>query len=372
MLSLKSIEYVRHEINRKGLKIGKSAFPELLKNQVYIGKVQVKVWENNPAYWTDGIHEAIIDEDTFWMVQENHFGKRKSPKLCRAADPDFYLRKFLTCPKCGGVLTACYSKGNGGYYGYYKCPHCNRFNLNATKANRKFIEYIRQIKPKESVLTLYEEILNDLKKEKRADISKEIEKLKRDLMIEDQRLESIDIKLMDGDISPADHQRMKNSIEVRKEKVNIQLASLRPQNIDVKKKLWHAFNVIRNMDEILSSGRAEHKILLIGSMFPEKIQFDGENYRTNSYNKGLEWIFQNPNDLYDKKKEETDEKSVSSVSVPGAGIEPAQHSSTPANRLLTVNTHRVFTYRSARCLRPARLRGPAVWLLAKNTRRVFF
>ena len=336
---VKSIEYVRHEINRQGLKIGKSAFPELLKNQVYIGKVLVKAWEGKPAYWTDGRHEAIIDEDIFWKVQENHFGKRKSPKLCRAADPDFYLRKFLACPKCGGMLTACYSKGNGGYYGYYKCPHCNKSNFNATKANSKFIEYVRQLKPKESVLTLYEEILDDLKKEKRADIVKEIEKLKRDLIIEDQRLESIDIQLCDHAISPAVHQRLQNSIEARKEKINSHLASLMPQNIDVEKKLGYAFNVIRNMDEILSSGRVEHKILLIGSMFPEKIVFDGENYRTNSFNKVLEWIYQNPNDLHNQKKEETDEISVSSVSVPGAGIEPAQH-------------------RCHWCLRPARLPIP--------------
>ena len=60
--------------------------------------------------------------------------------------------------------------------------------------------------------------------------------------------------------------------------------------------------------------------LLLDSMFPEKIEFDGEKYRTNSYNKVLEWIFQNTNDLQNKKTEEQDQKSLSSVSVPGAGL----------------------------------------------------
>lgn len=77
-------------------------------------------------------------------------------------------------------------------------------------------------------------------------------------------MDSIDTKLMDGEISPEDHQRRKKSIEVRRENVNVKLTSLRPQNIDVEKKLEHAIIVIRNMDEILSSGRMEHKILLIG------------------------------------------------------------------------------------------------------------
>ncbi len=78
------------------------------------------------------------------------------------------------------------------------------------------------------------------------------------------------------------------------------------------------------MEEILSSGKVENKILLLGSMFPEKIEFDGEEYPGNSYNKVLEWIFQNTNELQNKKTEEQVNKPVSSVSVPGAGIEPAR------------------------------------------------
>ena len=55
-------------------------------------------------------------------------------------------------------------------------------------------------------------------------------------------------------------------------------------------------------------------------MFPEKIQFDGEKYRTNSYNKVLEWIFQNNNELEKEKTEDKDQKSLSSVSVPRTGL----------------------------------------------------
>ena len=55
------------------------------------------------------------------------------------------------------------------------------------------------------------------------------------------------------------------------------------------------------------------------SMFLQKILFDGESYRTIAYDKVLDWIFQNTNVLYEQKKE-TDKKSVSSVSVPGAEL----------------------------------------------------
>ena len=37
-------------------------------------------------------------------------------------------------------------------------------------------------------------------------------------------------------------------------------------------------------------------------MFPEKIQFDGEKYQTNSYNQVFEWNFQNTNDVQNKNR----------------------------------------------------------------------
>ena len=44
------------------------------------------------------------------------------------------------------------------------------------------------------------------------------------------------------------------------------------------------------------------KIKLLGSMFPEKIEFDGKNYRTNAYNKVLDLIFRETNKLRGNKK----------------------------------------------------------------------
>ncbi|MDH6343327.1 hypothetical protein M2480_001316 [Parabacteroides sp. PFB2-12] len=51
-------------------------------------------------------------------------------------------------------------------------------------------------------------------------------------------------------------------------------------------------------------------------MFPEKIEFDGESYRTNSYNKVLDLIYQQTNELCSKEKAD---KLDLSASVPRAG-----------------------------------------------------
>lgn len=44
----------------------------------------------------------------------------------------------------------------------------------------------------------------------------------------------------------------------------------------------------------MRNGSVEMKIKVLSSMFPEKIEFDGEKYRTNSYNKVLDLIYGSP------------------------------------------------------------------------------
>lgn len=99
------------------------------------------------------------------------------------------------------------------------------------------------------------------------------------------------------------------------------LTTLNEKKVDVK--FDFALNLLANMDKILNTAPLEDKINILGSMFPEKIEFDGKKHRTNSYNEVLDVIFKDTNQLQAKKKEEPNKKTSSSSSVPGAGIEPA-------------------------------------------------
>ncbi len=65
----------------------------------------------------------------------------------------------------------------------------------------------------------------------------------------------------------------------------------------------------------------ETKILLLSSIFPEKIEFDGKNYRTKSYNRLLDVIYMETNQLRDNKGTESPENSGDSVCVAPSRIE---------------------------------------------------
>ena len=324
---IKSIEMIRREVNQKGLKISKSSFPVMLKNRFYVGEVFVMKWMDKPCHWVKGVHQAIIDEETFHKVQEMHFGKRKvKPKVCKTSTDEFYLRDFLKCPHCGKKLTACYSRGNGGEYPYYKCHSCNKFNANATKANELFIEYIRTLQPKQEVLNLYSKVFAEIKSDRDKNINKEVTISILKKKKEEEKLKKIDCDYADGKLKSENYDRIVDNIQSEMKKVDdeiYRLTTLNEKKVDIK--FDFAMNLLSNMDKVLTTSPLKDKINILGSMFPEKIEFDGKKHRTNSYNKVLDIIFKDTSQLQEKKREEPVKKSDSSFQVPEAGIEPARY-----------------------------------------------
>lgn len=85
--------------------------------------------------------------------------------------------------------------------------------------------------------------------------------------------------------------------------LNHQIESIKlGEDSQMKEKLEYAISLIKNLGILFKEASPEVKIKLIGSIFPEKIIFDGENYRTKSYNQVLDYIFQDTKQLQDKKK----------------------------------------------------------------------
>ena len=87
------------------------------------------------------------------------------------------------------------------------------------------------------------------------------------------------------------------------------MESLNRANIEPK--LDYAINLISNLGEFFRNGLTETKTQLLGSMFPEKIEFDGKKYRTKSYNKVLDLIYEQTNELRGEAAKKEGEKRTS-------------------------------------------------------------
>ena len=297
----------------------------MLRNVFYMGKIHVPAYQNDPEMFVTGMHEAIVTEETFNKVQEVLDGKKKKrSKLGNTANPEFFLRKFLVCPICGHALTGAFSRGNGGRYPYYNCcKDAKHIRRRAEVVHEEFAKYISTLKPNETVLKLYERILNDVREEQNVNINKEIVQLQDKLHIHQKRIQTAKDKYLDGEMSKAEKDEAVSHNQQEADRLQEKIEMLRMgMRSKIKTKLEYSMLLINNMDKFFLDAPCETKIKLLGSMFPEKIEFDGKKYRTNSYNQVLDLIFQQTNELRGEKKEEEENNFSSSHSVIQLGFEP--------------------------------------------------
>lgn len=141
---------------KRGNTFSLTAIKDILSNPVYIGKIRYNVRQNwsekrrndinpNPIL-VDGIHEAIINQDTWDKVHkilENSKGKTS-----RIYDGEFPLTGILKCPVCGAGMvimrtTRTRKDGSKRRLEYYCCGKwknkgtvaCNSNSIRVDKAN---------------------------------------------------------------------------------------------------------------------------------------------------------------------------------------------------------------------------------------------
>lgn len=304
-----------------------SSFFDMLRNPFYYGMVRVPAYNGEPEQLVMGQHEPLIDKKTFDMVQEVIDGKRKScPKLSKPLNPDLYLRKFLVCPVCGHVITGATSRGNGGEYTYYFCNHDHKhLNVRAENVNKGFIDYVSQLKPNKAVLDLYNEVMQDIRGDNVKANHEHANKLEKDLAAIRERMSRVNDKYFDGEISKEEKEQALGRYQLDADRLQEQIQALRlSADLKIKDKLSYSINLIGNLGEFFKTAAPEVKIKLLGSIFPEKIEFDGKNYRTKSYNRMLDVIYKETNYLQGKRKSEFPEISENSDKVPGVGLEPTR------------------------------------------------
>ena len=291
----------------------------MLRNRFYCGEVFVPAYGGDPAQYVVGVHEPLVDKETFERVQEIINGKKKSPKL--TAKPELYLRKFLVCPICGYRISGYRAKG--GAYSYYTCSHDHKHgNYKAENVNDGFIKYVSCLKPNKAVLALYNEVLLDVRGDAVRANKSRADKVQEDADKLEKRIQLVYDRYIDGEISASEKQDLIDRYDKEKKQIETQIKALRlSSELNIKDKMEYSLNIIGNIGEFFRYGAVKVKTKLLGSIFPEKIYFDGKKYRTKSFNRMLELIFQETKQLQGCETEKSSEFSEDLPSVPPRRIE---------------------------------------------------
>ena len=317
-----SVENIRREMCRRGLNIPRSTFPELLRNRIYIGEIFVSGFKEEPGQHVKGIHQPLITSELFEEVQAVLDGRAYKRPTKNTAKEELPLRGFLQCRACGGLLTGSASRGNGGKYFYYHCQKGCPERFKALDANRRFEEYLSYLKPRPEVADLYEVILKDVFKNSSNESLAQVKKLDEDMSKSRSRVQKMQGLLLEDKISPEDYKEMKSSEEQKIAELNRQKNLLISVDEDCTKYIETSCNLIKNMDVAYHRADLELKHLIIGSIFPGKLIFEENEYRTNRLNEVVSLLCLGDNELQENKKGNSNKKFEVSRSVAPTGIEP--------------------------------------------------
>jgi site-specific DNA recombinase len=251
----------------------------VLKSPLYVGRVKYA------GEYFDGIHEAIVSEETFEDAQKILEKRFEEVKMNRnAGKATTYLGGFLICGRCGAKYTKqlqLSKRSDGSYYRYHyfvcnsrnkkraesvRDPHCKNKNWNIEKLTNIIFDEIRKLSLDPNY---FEEIRDDsIQENKRSVLEAEIEKIDGQLsrVMDLYILENIPLQTLEAKTNELNEQRLKLEEE---------LESLEEEKSEKLSK-EEAEDLIQNFDDIIKRANFE-EIRSVLSALIEKIILDGED-----------------------------------------------------------------------------------------------
>ena len=293
-----TLEEIRRKLVKKGLKCSRSQFSRLIRNPVYIGKIKIERWKDEPEEIVNGLHEPLIKEELFYEVQNILEGRAKKTKVRMSRDEKLPLRGFLQCKICGGNMTGSASRSRTGtrHY-YYHCQKGCKERFRADEANNQFFNYIKSFKIQDEVLSLYYHIIEDVFNQDDAERISEMRSLKSKIKKLEEMQNNVEDKYFEGQIDTETYCNAKKRYAARINKLVVKNTELENHESNFIRYMNYGFSLLKDLDEYYLKANVEVKQKLISSIFPEKLIYEDKKYRTSQINEALSLLTSNINNL---------------------------------------------------------------------------
>lgn len=303
------INSIRLNLKKEGFYCSNSQFYSMLRNPVYMGKIHIKAWKKEEAQLVSGQHMALISESIFYSVQKKLNGINRDRYIRKQNSDQLYLRGNLLCPSCGKKLTGSASTNrNKNKYHYYHCQGGCKTRFRAKIANDRLETLISNLRATPEAIKLYQEILIDHFNAKQKEQKIERSTLEDQIAEQKMLIEKADDKFMNGDLDVETHKRITNRYSKNKALLISQKSSIDENSVNFKINVIDGLNVLQSLPDIFRNADRDMKLKILGSIFNEKVVFDGTDYRTPKFNAVLDLLFSNSNgygELSTKKADKT-------------------------------------------------------------------
>lgn len=253
---------------------GHGAIKRVLQNCVYAGLIRIH------STYVRALHEPIIKEDDFWLVQSmikegvNH---RTQPR------EDFPLRGILSC-SCGVNMTAGWSKGKTKHYIYYRCMKHANINLPGSVLHEKFIRLLHH-------LTFTSEQLDYLKAQSATILKRSLNINSKQLAEQKQleqeivaNIEKLEERFIREEITQEMFRKWESKFDSGKATVKRRILQLVHDRQNRKKVLFQFLTYLTSAWDVYEKAGWENKFTLIKKIFPDGITFSADTFYTTKLN----------------------------------------------------------------------------------------
>jgi site-specific DNA recombinase len=287
-----SCEEVRHQYKNITKGLSKSTFLTLLRKEVYMGKIKVLAYKDDPEIIVEGKHPPIVSEELFYRVQKILDGKKPNMKFHQNKDEIYPLKGFLYCEIHQKSITASRSKGRSKKHDYYHCTvgTCsNRFRLE--QLDDKVKNLIGKLEVKTEVIELYKTILEDLFIKKQSIQQCDSKVIEKNINENKEKAKKIDRKFIDGQLSDENYNDLKTTLRNELKELELILNEKNNERIPYKKIINESTLILPELSKYYSSADGLTKKRILGSIFDGKIGVAEKEVRTAPWKEAIVSLF---------------------------------------------------------------------------------
>lgn len=293
-----TVESILKFTRAKGIQCSKNNFWSLLRNPVYCGKIVVPAYKKEEAMIIAGQHMPLISESLFHQVQDVLNGKRKQQRTKKIVDDSFPLRGYVDCSACNKQLTASFSRGKlGKRYPYYHCTSKCGTRYTAADLNDAIIKELCKWKPHPAIKHLYKLVLADVLEQNRRQHKEQLKKSQQELKNYADKLSRARELVLVSAIDPDDFRIIKRECEANISKLDATIADLLQQQVDITPQIDASIELLENIDQEYTKKRRSSELEtmakreILGSIFPDKLVYTPEGFRTQRVNEAVQVIY---------------------------------------------------------------------------------
>lgn len=277
--TLKDIAKMSKKIGLKGRRgggVGTQFFSKMFRNKFYMGVIISRAFGRD----FQGDYELMVTPNEFVKVQLILDGRARTAGLIqRRSNPDFPLRKFVLCAKCGSSLTGGWTQGRSKKYPYYWCIK-HRRSYPKKRIEEQFVELLEKIAPKPRFVDLFTEIFKEVWHERRQDLVGNTKRIELEIKALEEYKQALVDKNLKGIYSD---ELFKQQIARIQEEILVKKSSLsetKMEQVDIETLTNFAKFFMTNLVRVWQIADLEGRLKFQKAIFPEGLKYDELGFQT--------------------------------------------------------------------------------------------